>query len=192
MTTISRIMSTIAGISRSTRSTTNSAKGGTSGACRYVTNPRRRHRRLSIPARTQQWRARGDTFDQLNPRSGGYAQPVVADTAAPHEISADVEYAAAVAMVGTGRWRGGPASCPVHPEGCGAGEHGHRDRVPVQTALQAGATVVEAAGGHSKIEPVQQPGATGAVDHTAADRPDSVGGSRRMAHRERAVVVGVS
>ncbi|MET8814020.1 zinc-binding dehydrogenase [Streptomyces sp. NPDC004549] len=113
----------------------------------------------------------------LGPVPGGYAELAVTDADRLHEIPAGLDFAAAVAMIGTGRTALGIA---------GFAEPGADDVVVVpaaaggigtlltQHAKNAGATVVGLAGGPEKTARVRANGADLAVDYTAPDWPEEV------------------
>jgi NADPH:quinone reductase len=108
----------------------------------------------------------------LGPASGGYAELAACDVAALHPLPDGLADDAAVAMIGTGRTTLGilevarPAAEDVVLVMAAAGGIGS---LAVQAALDAGATVVGAAGGPSKVEVVRRLGATVAVDYTEPD-----------------------
>ncbi|MEU2037464.1 zinc-binding dehydrogenase [Nocardia niwae] len=108
---------------------------------------------------------------------GGYAELAVTDAARLHEIPANLDAAAAVAMIGTGRTTMGILQfCEPKPGSvvlvtAAAGGIG---TLLVQYAKNAGATVIGAAGGPAKVERVRGNGADLAVDYLAPDWPDRV------------------
>ncbi|MEU4151784.1 zinc-binding dehydrogenase [Streptomyces sp. NPDC026659] len=113
----------------------------------------------------------------LGPVPGGYAELAVTGADRLHEIPANLDFAAAVAMIGTGRTALGIA---------GFAEPGADDVVVVlaaaggigtlltQHAKNAGATVVGLAGGPEKTALVRANGADLAVDYTVPGWPDEV------------------
>lgn len=100
---------------------------------------------------------------------GGYAELAVTDVDRVHEIPADLDFAQAVAMIGTGRTAMGivqfaelgPHSVVVIPAAAGG-----IGTLLVQYAKNAGATVVGLAGGPRKVALVAENGADLAVDYT--------------------------
>ncbi|MGZ0236566.1 alcohol dehydrogenase catalytic domain-containing protein, partial [Streptomyces sp. CPS1] len=101
---------------------------------------------------------------------GGYAELAVTDAGRLHEIPEPLDFAAAVAMIGTGRTALGIAACaepgpddvvvvPAAAGGIGT--------LLVQYAAAAGAMVVGLAGGPAKTRRVRENGAALAVDYTA-------------------------
>ncbi|MYQ46601.1 zinc-binding dehydrogenase [Streptomyces sp. SID4985] len=113
----------------------------------------------------------------LGPVPGGYAELAVTDTDRLHEIPANLDFAAAVAMIGTGRTALGiagfaePGADDVVVVPAAAGGIG---TLLVQHAKNAGATVVGLAGGPEKTARVRANGADLAVDYTAPGWPDEV------------------
>ncbi|MEV6960997.1 zinc-binding dehydrogenase [Streptomyces sp. NPDC051207] len=99
---------------------------------------------------------------------GGYAELAVADAARLHEIPARLDFAAAVAMIGTGRTamgivqfaEPGPDTVAVVPAAAGG-----IGTLLVQYAKNAGATVIGLAGGPGKVARVAANGADLAVDY---------------------------
>ncbi|MEU1480724.1 zinc-binding dehydrogenase [Streptomyces sp. NPDC005760] len=108
---------------------------------------------------------------------GGYAELAVTDVDRVHEIPANLDFAQAVAMIGTGRTAMGivqfaelgPTSVAVIPAAAGG-----IGTLLVQYAKNAGATVVGLAGGPAKTAQVQANGADLAVDYTDPSWPDKV------------------
>ncbi|MEU1042667.1 zinc-binding dehydrogenase [Streptomyces sp. NPDC005551] len=108
---------------------------------------------------------------------GGYAELAVTDAARLHEIPANLDFAEAVAMIGTGRTALGilqfadlgPGAVAVIPAAAGG-----LGTLLVQYAKNAGATVVGLAGGPGKVARVLANGADLAVDYRAADWPERV------------------
>ncbi|MEU5040241.1 zinc-binding dehydrogenase [Streptomyces griseorubiginosus] len=100
---------------------------------------------------------------------GGYAELAVTDVDRVHEIPAGLDFAQAVAMIGTGRTAMGivqfaelgPDSVVVIPAAAGG-----IGTLLVQYAKNAGATVVGLAGGPRKVALVAENGADLAVDYT--------------------------
>ncbi|MFJ9147050.1 zinc-binding dehydrogenase [Streptomyces sp. NPDC102270] len=108
---------------------------------------------------------------------GGYAELAVTEVDRVHEIPGNLDFAQAVAMVGTGRTvmgivrfaelgRDSVAVIPAAAGGIGT--------LLVQYAKNAGATVIGLAGGPSKTARVQGNGADLAVDYTDPSWPDKV------------------
>ncbi|MFI9777723.1 zinc-binding dehydrogenase [Streptomyces sp. NPDC051956] len=120
---------------------------------------------------------------------GGYAELAVIDAARLHELPPGLDFAEAVALIGTGRTTMGilqfaplgPASVAVIPAGAGG-----IGTLLVQYAKHAGATVVGLAGGPEKVARVRANGADLAVDYTAPDWPEQV---RRFLGGRTATVV---
>ncbi|MFD8806360.1 zinc-binding dehydrogenase [Streptomyces sp. NPDC059597] len=113
----------------------------------------------------------------LGPVPGGYAELAVTDADRPHEIPARLDFAEAVAMIGTGRTALGIAGF-AEPEArdvvvvpAAAGGIG---TLLVQHATNAGATVVGLAGGPEKTARVRASGADLAVDYTVPGWPEEV------------------
>ncbi|MHC3469125.1 zinc-binding dehydrogenase [Streptomyces sp. 7R007] len=108
---------------------------------------------------------------------GGYAELAVADVERVHEIPGNLDFAEAVAMIGTGRTvmgivqfaELGPDAVAVIPAAAGG-----IGTLLVQYAKNAGATVIGLAGGARKVARVQADGADLAVDHTEPAWPDKV------------------
>ncbi|WP_328682240.1 zinc-binding dehydrogenase [Streptomyces sp. NBC_00343] len=108
---------------------------------------------------------------------GGYAELAVVDVDRVHEIPADLDFAQAVAMIGTGRTAMGIVqfselsvdSVVVVPAAAGG-----LGTLLVQYAKQAGATVIGLAGGAEKVALVRANGADLAVDYTAPEWPGKV------------------
>ncbi len=108
---------------------------------------------------------------------GGYAELAVTDTGRLHEIPGNLDFAEAVAMIGTGRTAMGivqftdlgPDSVVVVPAAAGG-----LGTLLVQYARNAGATVVGLAGGPDKTARVRANGADLAVDYTAPSWPAEV------------------
>ncbi|MGW0566910.1 zinc-binding dehydrogenase [Streptomyces tauricus] len=123
----------------------------------------------------------------LNP--GGYAELAVTDVDRVHEIPANLDFAQAVAMIGTGRTTMGilqfadltPDDVAVVPAAAGG-----IGTLLVQYAKNAGATVIGLAGGPDKVARVEKNGADLAVDYMNPDWPDHV---RRFLGDRRATVV---
>ncbi|MFF5959550.1 zinc-binding dehydrogenase [Streptomyces luteogriseus] len=99
---------------------------------------------------------------------GGYAELAVTEVERLHEIPGDLDFAEAVAMIGTGRTAMGilqfaelgPDSVVIVPAAAGG-----IGTLLVQYAKNAGATVVGLAGGPEKTARVQEGGADLAVDY---------------------------
>ncbi|MFG3550289.1 zinc-binding dehydrogenase [Streptomyces sp. NPDC047725] len=108
---------------------------------------------------------------------GGYAELAAVDAGRLHEIPAALDFAEAVAMIGTGRtamgilqFAGlGPGSVAVVPAAAGG-----IGTLLVQYAKNAGATVVGLAGGPEKTARVAANGADLAVDYTDPGWPAKV------------------
>ncbi|MDQ1046609.1 zinc-binding dehydrogenase [Streptomyces sp. V4I2] len=108
---------------------------------------------------------------------GGYAELAVTDVERVHEIPANLDYAQAVAMIGTGRTTMGilqfaelgPDSVAVIPAAAGG-----IGTLLVQYAKHAGATVIGLAGGPEKAALVQANGADLAVDYKDPSWPDKI------------------
>ncbi|MFD7706744.1 zinc-binding dehydrogenase [Streptomyces sp. NPDC059785] len=106
---------------------------------------------------------------------GGYAELAVADAARLHEIPDGLGFAAAVAMIGTGRTAMGivqfgelgPGSVAVIPAAAGG-----IGTLLVQYAKHAGATVIGLAGGPEKTARVRANGADLTLDYTREDWPE--------------------
>ena len=108
---------------------------------------------------------------------GGYAELAVTDVDRVHEIPENLDFAQAVAMIGTGRTAMGilqfaelgPNSVVVVPAAAGG-----IGTLLVQYAKNAGATVVGLAGGPRKVALVAENGADLAVDYTDPAWADKV------------------
>ncbi|MFF4031946.1 zinc-binding dehydrogenase [Streptomyces sviceus] len=108
---------------------------------------------------------------------GGYAELAVTDVDRVHEIPGNLDFAQAVAMIGTGRTTMGivqfaelgPDSVAVIPAAAGG-----IGTLLVQYAKNAGATVIGLAGGPAKTARVQANGADLAVDYQDPSWPDKV------------------
>lgn len=108
---------------------------------------------------------------------GGYAELAVTDVERAHEIPENLDFAQAVAMIGTGRTTMGilqfaelgPDSVAVIPAAAGG-----IGTLLVQYAKHAGATVVGLAGGPEKTARVQANGADLAVDYKDPSWPDKI------------------
>ncbi|MEU9730831.1 zinc-binding dehydrogenase [Streptomyces sp. NPDC048002] len=108
---------------------------------------------------------------------GGYAELAVTEVERLHEIPAGLDFAEAVAMIGTGRTAMGilqfaelgPDSVAVVPAAAGG-----IGTLLVQYAKNAGATVVGLAGGPAKAALVRENGADLAVDYKEPDWPAKV------------------
>ncbi|WP_217146380.1 zinc-binding dehydrogenase [Streptomyces sp. AC627_RSS907] len=108
---------------------------------------------------------------------GGYAERAVADLARLHEIPGDLDFAEAVAMIGTGRTAMGilqfaelgPGSVALVPAAAGG-----IGTLLVQYAKNAGATVIGLAGGPEKAARVAANGADLAVDYRDPQWPAKV------------------
>ncbi|GGT25280.1 zinc-binding dehydrogenase [Streptomyces chromofuscus] len=108
---------------------------------------------------------------------GGYAELAVADAARLHEIPAGLDFAEAVAMIGTGRTamgivqfaEPGPGDVVLVPAAAGG-----IGTLLVQYAKNAGATVIGLAGGPEKTQRVAANGADLAVDYRDPAWPERV------------------
>lgn len=118
---------------------------------------------------------------------GGYAELAVADAGRLHEVPERLDFAEAVAMIGTGRTamgivrfaEPGPGDVVAVPAAAGG-----LGTLLVQYARNAGATVIGLAGGPEKTALVARGGAGLAVDYTAPDWP-----ARLEGHRGKVTVV---
>ncbi|GAA3834960.1 zinc-binding dehydrogenase [Streptomyces phyllanthi] len=112
---------------------------------------------------------------------GGYAELAVTDVDRLHEVPAGLDFAEAVALVGTGRTtmgilqfaEPGPGDVVVVPAAAGG-----IGTLLVQYAGNAGATVVGLAGGPEKTARVRANGADLAVDYTDPAWPEQVAAYR--------------
>lgn len=112
---------------------------------------------------------------------GGYAELAVTGTDRLHEIPERLDFAEAVAMIGTGRTamgivqfaEPGPGDVVVVPAAAGG-----IGTLLVQYARNAGATVIGLAGGPAKTARVAAAGADLAVDYTAPDWTERLEGHR--------------
>ncbi|MFI0963889.1 zinc-binding dehydrogenase [Streptomyces sp. NPDC021080] len=108
---------------------------------------------------------------------GGYAELAVTDVERLHDIPGNLDFAQAVAMIGTGRTvmgivqfaELGPSSVVVVPAAAGG-----VGTLLVQYARHTGATVVGLAGGPEKVALARANGADPAVDYTDPGWPDKV------------------
>ncbi|MCX5558682.1 zinc-binding dehydrogenase [Streptomyces sp. NBC_00038] len=108
---------------------------------------------------------------------GGYAELAVTDVDRLHEIPGNLDFAQAVAMIGTGRTAMGilqftelgPDSVAVILAAAGG-----IGTLLVQYAKHAGATVIGLAGGPEKVARVEKNGADLAVDYKDPDWPEKV------------------
>jgi NADPH2:quinone reductase len=108
---------------------------------------------------------------------GGYAELAVTDVDRLHEIPENLDFAQAVAMIGTGRTTMGilqfaelgPSSVALIPAAAGG-----IGTLLVQYARHAGATVIGLAGGPEKAARVHENGADLAVDYKDGGWPDRV------------------
>ncbi|MER6527150.1 zinc-binding dehydrogenase [Streptomyces sp. NPDC001508] len=122
------------------------------------------------------WRGRR-VVAHLGFAPGGYAELAVAGVDRVHEIPENLDFAEAVAMIGTGRTAMGilqfaelgPDSVVVVPAAAGG-----IGTLLVQYARHAGATVIGLAGGPGKVARVRANGAGLAVDYTEAGWPEKV------------------
>lgn len=120
--------------------------------------------------------------------SAGYAELAVREVEAVHELPEGLDFAAATAMIGTGR----TALAVLHVAALRAGDvtvvtaaAGGLGSLLVQAARDVGAFVVGLAGGPAKTKSVRDIGAGVAVDYREPDWPDQV----RQALRQREVTV---
>ncbi|WP_447042095.1 zinc-binding dehydrogenase [Streptomyces sp. DSM 118878] len=108
---------------------------------------------------------------------GGYAEQAVTETSRLHELPADLDFAEAVALIGTGRTTMGilqfaePAADSVVVVPAAAGGIG---TLLTQYAKHRGATVIGLAGGPEKVARVRANGADLAVDYKNPAWPDEV------------------
>ncbi|WP_019072452.1 zinc-binding dehydrogenase [Streptomyces hokutonensis] len=108
---------------------------------------------------------------------GGYAESAVVDVDRVHEIPANLDFAQAVAMIGTGRTAMGIVqfseldrdSVVIVPAAAGG-----LGTLLVQYAEHAGATVIGLAGGPEKTALARANGADLAVDYTDPEWPEKV------------------
>ena len=108
---------------------------------------------------------------------GGYAELAVTDVDRVHEIPENLDFAEAVAMIGTGRTAMGivqfaelgPDAVVVIPAAAGG-----IGTLLVQYAKNTGATTIGLAGGPGKTARVQAGGADLAVDYTDPEWPEKV------------------
>nr|WP_168509376.1 zinc-binding dehydrogenase [Streptomyces sp. S1D4-11]QIY96726.1 zinc-binding dehydrogenase [Streptomyces sp. S1D4-11] len=108
---------------------------------------------------------------------GGYAELAVTDVDRLHEIPENLDFAQAVAMIGTGRTTMGilrfaelgPDSVALVPAAAGG-----IGTLLVQYARHTGATVIGLAGGPEKVARVHENGADLAVDYKDGGWPDRV------------------
>ncbi|MFD7002068.1 zinc-binding dehydrogenase [Streptomyces mirabilis] len=108
---------------------------------------------------------------------GGYAELAVTDVGRLHEIPENLDFARAVAMIGTGRTTMGilqfaelgPGSVALIPAAAGG-----IGTLLVQYARHTGATVIGLAGGPEKVARVHENGAHLAVDYKDGGWPDRV------------------
>ncbi|MEV5149420.1 zinc-binding dehydrogenase [Streptomyces sp. NPDC052727] len=122
------------------------------------------------------WRGRR-VVAHLGFAPGGYAELAVTEVERVHDIPENLDFAAAVAMIGTGRTalgiaqfaEPGPDDVVVVPAAAGG-----IGTLLVQHAKNAGATVIGLAGGPEKTARVLATGADLAVDYTAPDWPAKV------------------
>ncbi|MGC0331151.1 NADPH2:quinone reductase [Streptomyces sp. SAI-170] len=108
---------------------------------------------------------------------GGYAELAVTEVERLHEIPENLDFAGAVAMIGTGRTAMGilqfadlgPDAVVIVPAAAGG-----IGTLLVQYAKRTGATVIGLAGGPEKVARVRDNGADLAVDYTDRAWPDKV------------------
>lgn len=126
----------------------------------------------------------------LGPVPGGYAEQAVAKVESLHEIPDHLDGVTAVATIGTGRTAAGILEQAALGEDdvvlvtAAAGGMGN---LFVQSARNAGATVVGLASGLEKVRHVRDLGAQYAVDYTAGDWPEQV--KEHLAERELTAVL---
>jgi NADPH:quinone reductase len=116
----------------------------------------------------------------LGPASGGYAALAVREIEALHRLPDGLADDAAVAMIGTGRTALAileVAALTAEDVVLVTAAAGGLGSLLVQTARDAGATVVGVAGGPAKVQRVVQLGATLAVDYSAPDWSVAVRGA---------------
>ncbi|GGS28370.1 zinc-binding dehydrogenase [Streptomyces griseoviridis] len=124
----------------------------------------------------EEWRGRR-VVTHLGFAPGGYAELAVADAGRLHEIPGNLDFAEAVAMIGTGRTAMGilqfaelgPDAVAVVPAAAGG-----IGTLLTQYAAHTGATVVGLAGGPEKAARVAANGASLAVDYTLPGWPEKV------------------
>ncbi len=108
---------------------------------------------------------------------GGYAEQTVTEASRLHELPDDLDFAEAVALIGTGRTTMGilrfveptPETVAVIPAAAGG-----IGTLLTQYAKHRGATVIGLAGGPHKVARVRANGADLAVDYTDPAWPDAV------------------
>ncbi|PZG47564.1 oxidoreductase [Spongiactinospora gelatinilytica] len=108
---------------------------------------------------------------------GGYAELAVRDVAAVHEVPDGVDFAGAVAMIGTGRTTMGILEAAALAAGDVAvvtAAAGGIGGLLVQAGRNAGATVVALAGGPAKVARAKELGADHAFDYTLPGWQDTV------------------
>ncbi|MDF9814799.1 zinc-binding dehydrogenase [Streptomyces sp. SPB162] len=108
---------------------------------------------------------------------GGYAETAVTDAGKLHELPENLDFAQAIAMIGTGRTTLGIlrfADLTDQDVVIVTAAAGGIGTLLVQHAGNVGATVVGAAGGPAKVERVRDLGADVAVDYNADDWTDQV------------------
>jgi NADPH2:quinone reductase len=121
---------------------------------------------------------------------GGYAEQAVAKAESLYEIPDQLDAAAAVASIGTGRTAAGileQAALSSDDVVLITAAAGGLGSLFVQAARNVGATVVGLAGGPEKVARVRGLGAQLAVDYTQADWPEQV--KEQLAAREVTVVL---
>ncbi|WP_329546894.1 zinc-binding dehydrogenase [Streptomyces sp. NBC_01356] len=108
---------------------------------------------------------------------GGYAELAVTDVDRLHEIPGNLDFAQAVAMIGTGRTTMGILQfAELGPDSVAVvlAAAGGIGTLLVQYAKHAGATVIGLAGGPEKVARVEKNGADLAVDYKDPDWPEQV------------------
>jgi NADPH2:quinone reductase len=113
----------------------------------------------------------------LGPAGGGYAELAVADVAQLLRVPPALTDAAAVAMVGTGRTALAileQAALTADDVVLVTAAAGGLGSLLVQAGRNAGATVVGAAGGQSKVDQVRRLGADVAVDYAEPGWPQAI------------------
>jgi NADPH2:quinone reductase len=126
----------------------------------------------------------------LGPVPGGYAERAVAKVESLHEIPDHLDGATAVATIGTGRTAAGileQAALNEDDVVLVTAAAGGMGSLFVQSARNAGATVIGLAGGPEKVRQVRDLGAQYAVDYTVGDWPEQV--REHLAGRELTVVL---
>ncbi|AYY15117.1 oxidoreductase [Actinobacteria bacterium YIM 96077] len=113
----------------------------------------------------------------LGAAGGGYAERALAQAEALHRISPQLDAAAAVAMIGTGRTAVGildAAALTADDAVLVTAAAGGLGTLFVQAARRAGSVVIGVAGGPTKVEQVRRNGAHVAIDYSVAGWPQQV------------------